>query len=105
MTVMEGLVVDLPGTASGDTRTASSRLAKPAKPSEYDGDRANGCTFFNSCTLYLGLCANEFRDDQAQILWTLSFMKMGRAATFASRVFAHESKTGEVRFKDWKEFE
>ena len=31
-------------------------------------------------------------------------MKMGRAATFASRVFAHASKTGEVRFKDWKEF-
>ena len=31
-------------------------------------------------------------------------MKMGRAATFASHVFAHASKTGEVQFKDWKEF-
>ena len=105
MMVTEGLVVDLPGAASGDTRTASSHLAKPAKPSEYDGDHANGHTFFNSCTLYLGLCANEFCNDQAQILWTLSFMKMGRAATFALRAFAHASKTGEVRFKDWKEFE
>ena len=64
MTVMEGLVADLPGAASGDTRTASSRLAKPAKPSKYDGDRVNGRTFFNSCTLYLGLCANEFHNDQ-----------------------------------------
>ena len=65
MMVTEGLVVDLPGAASGDTRTASSCLAKPAKPSKCDGDRANGHTFFNSCTLYLGLCANEFHDDQA----------------------------------------
>ena len=105
MMVTEGLVADLPGAASGDTRTASRHLAKPAKPSEYDGDCANGHIFFNSCTLYLGLCANEFREDQARILWTLSFMKMGRAATFASHVFAHASKTGEVRFKDWKEFE
>ena len=55
-----GLVADLPGVASGDTGTASSCLAKPAKPSEYDGNCANGCTFFNSCTLYLGLCVNEF---------------------------------------------
>ena len=34
MMVMEGLVVDLPGAASGDTRTASSHFAKPVKPSE-----------------------------------------------------------------------
>ena len=65
MMMTEGLVVDLPGAASGDTRTASSCLAKPVKPSEYDGDHANGCTFFNSCTLYLGLCVNEFCNDQA----------------------------------------
>ena len=32
-------------------------------------------------------------------------MKMGRAATFTLWVFAHASKTGEVCFKDWKEFE
>ena len=65
MTVMEGLVVDLPGAASGDIRTASSRLAKPVKPSKYDGNCVNGRTFFNSCTLYLGLCANKFCDNQA----------------------------------------
>ena len=65
MMVTEGLVVDLPGVALGDTRTASSRLAKPVKPSKYDGDHANGHAFFNSCTLYLGLCVNEFRDNQA----------------------------------------
>ena len=65
MMVMEGLVADLPGAASGDTRTASSHLAKPVKPSKYDGNRVNGRTFFNSCTLYLGLCANEFCDNQA----------------------------------------
>ena len=105
MMVTEGLVEDLHGAASGNTRTASCHLAKPVKPSKYDGDCVNGCTFFNSCTLYLGLCVNEFRDNQAQILWTLSFMKMGRAATFTLLEFAHASKTGEVCFKDWKEFE
>ena len=64
MMMMEGLVADLPGAALGDTRTASSYLAKPAKPSKYNGNHANGCTFFNSCTLYLVLCANEFEDNQ-----------------------------------------
>ena len=104
MMMTEGLVADLPGAALGDTRIASSRLAKPAKLSEYNGDHVNGHTFFNSCTLYLGLCMNEFQDDQAQILSTLSFMKMGKAA-FALQVFGYASKTGEVCFKDWKEFE
>ena len=93
MMMTEGLVADLPGAALGDTRIASSRLAKPAKLSEYNGDHVNGHTFFNSCTLYLGLCVNEFQDDQAQILSTLSFMKMGRAA-FTLQVFGHASKTG-----------
>ena len=31
-------------------------------------------------------------------------MKMGRVATFTLWVFAHASKTGEVRFKDWMVF-
>ena len=74
------------------------------KPSKYDDDHANRHTFCNSCTLYLGLCGNEFRDDQVQILWTLSIMKMGRASNFALHVFANASKTGKVQFKDWKEF-
>ena len=60
MTMMKGLVVDLPGAALGDTGTASSCLAKPVKPFKYNGDCVNGCIFFNSCTLYLGLCVNEF---------------------------------------------
>ena len=75
----EGLVADLPGASSGDTRTASSHLAKPEKPSEYNGDCANGHTFFNSCILYLGLCANEFHDDQAQVLWTLVLHEDGKS--------------------------
>ena len=37
MTMTEGLVADLPSAASGDTRTASSHLAKPAKHSKYNG--------------------------------------------------------------------
>ena len=69
-------------------------MAEPAKPSEFDGDRANGRSFLQSCTLYLGVCASDFPDEQSQILWAMSYMKTGRAATFATRAFTHEAKNG-----------
>ena len=63
-------------------------LVEPAWPSEFDGDRSKGCAFLNSCLLYLGFCSKDFPDNQARILWTLSFLKSGRAAVFATRVYA-----------------
>ena len=35
------------------------QMAEPAKPSEFEGNRVNGCSFLQSCTLYLGVCASD----------------------------------------------
>jgi hypothetical protein len=35
---------------------------KPDVPSNFDGDRAQGCTFLTSCRLYISLTASDFID-------------------------------------------
>ena len=103
-TTTASLIAALPGTAVAQGGSSSKHGAKPAKPSEYDGDRANGRTFLQSCTLYLDLCSRDFPDEKSQILWALSFMKSGRAAIFATRVFTHEAKNGVPLYPSWKDF-
>jgi hypothetical protein len=78
--------------------------AEPAKPSEFNGDREKGCTFFNSCLLYLHACRVDFTDDQTKILWVLSFMKSGWAAVFADRAFAKEACQNQPAYLDWASF-
>ena len=95
-----GLMAGLPSRI----RAPAKRTAEPAKPSEYDGNRANGRNFIQSCRLYLGVCASDFPDEQSQILWALSFMKTGRAATFAARAFTYEAKNGTPLYANWKAF-
>jgi Retrotransposon gag protein/Zinc knuckle len=97
-------IAALPGTAVAHGGSSLKHGVKPAKPSEYDGDHANGCTFLQSCTLYLGLCASDFPDEKSQILWALSFMKSGREAIFATRAFTHEAKNGVPLYPSWKDF-
>ena len=79
-------------------------MAEPAKPSEFDGNCANGHGFLQSCTLYLGVCASDFPDEQSQILWAMSYMKTGRAVTFATHAFTHEAKNGMPLYANWKAF-
>jgi hypothetical protein len=59
---------------------------KPGVPADFDGNRHKGRSFLNSCILYISLCEAEFKNDQAKILWILSYMKEGRAASFADHV-------------------
>jgi hypothetical protein len=40
---------------------------KPGVPSNFDGDRAQGCTFLMSCELYISLTALDFVDEQVRI--------------------------------------
>jgi hypothetical protein len=94
------LMADLPAKSE----PLRPQQAAPAKPSEYDGDRANGKSFLNSVQLYISICENQFPNDQTRVLWTLSFMKSGRAATFANRVFVHESRSQTPFFEDWTAF-
>jgi hypothetical protein len=58
----------------------------PGAPSNFDGDRAQGCTFLTSCELYILLSQSDFVKDQVWIHWALSYFKGGHVATFAERV-------------------
>jgi hypothetical protein len=80
-------------------------LIKPGTPQDFDGDRAKGRAFLNSCRLYISLSSSEFADDQGKIHWVLSYMKSGRASTFADRVLRHEDKTQKNRFATWAAFQ
>jgi Retrotransposon gag protein len=101
---MASLIAALPGTAVAQGGSSSKHWAKPSKPSEYDGNRANGRTFLQLCTLYLGLCASDFPDEKSQILWALSFMKTRRAAIFPTHAFTHEAKNCVPLHPSWKDF-
>ena len=83
-----GLMAGLPSRI----HVSLKRTAKPAKLLEFDGNCANGCSFLQSCTLYLGVCASDFPDEQSQIRWAMSYMKTRRVATFATHAFTHEAK-------------
>jgi len=85
-------------------RTASSK-ARVATPSDYDGDRARGRAFLNSCNIYFRLCESQFENQQARILWALSYMKHGRAAKWADAIFRWEERNpGCDKFLDWEDF-
>ena len=65
----------------------AGRPPPPSLPTEFDGERSRGQAFLNSVQTYMHLCPNSFRSDQVKITWTLSYMKSGRAAKWAARVF------------------
>ena len=78
----------------------------PALPSEYDGDRMKGQTFLTSCQTYMRLCPDSFPEEQTKITWALSYMKSGRAAKWAERIFYWEEKNpGYSKFLDWDKFQ
>jgi hypothetical protein len=77
---------------------------KPALPSDFDGDRTKGRAFLNTVKWYLRSRGQEFRDHDHMIAWTLSFMKEGRALTFANQVTRQMDRTGQVPFESWDAF-
>ena len=78
---------------------------KPATPNDFNGDRLKGRTFLNSCQLYIALCKDQFRDEQTQIHWALSFMKSRRAALYANHILQKEASEDLLTFFSWWEFE
>ena len=85
--------------------TPPMRGPPPALPSEFDGDRTKGLAFLRSCQTYIRLCSDNFSDDQMKIVWALSYMKEGRAAKWAARIFRWEEENlGSRRFIDWQDF-
>ena len=75
------------------TPTPISRL-HPANPSDFDGDRSKGRVFLNSCELVYTLCLSDFTNDHSHVLWTLSFMKTGRANSFIEQTLQWEARRG-----------
>jgi hypothetical protein len=59
-------------------------------PSNFDGDRVQGCAFLMSCELYISLSQSDFIEDQVHIHWALSYFKGGRAVTFTERIIWQE---------------
>jgi hypothetical protein len=77
---------------------------KPATPSDFDGDRTKGRSFLNSVKWYLRSRGHEFRDLDHMVSWTLSFMKEGRALTFANQVTRQVDKQGGLPYTTWEGF-
>ena len=79
-------------------------LIKPASPSDFLGDCTTGQAFLNSCELYLQLAPHQFGDDQAKIMWVMSFMKGGRAARFVDRQMKGYQSIGSLSYTSWTDF-
>ena len=80
--------------ASTTTTPAPISWLKPATPLDFNGDCKRGHTFLNSCELFYVLCPSDFVNDQACVLWTLSFMETGRTNSFAEQTLRWEAKRG-----------
>lgn len=78
---------------------------RPAPPNEFDGTRDSGKAFLTSCRLYFSLCGGQLPDHQVRIHWALTFMKTGRAATFAQWVIQRQALSPGPVFATWDEFE
>jgi hypothetical protein len=77
---------------------------KPGIPSNFDGDRAQGCTFLTSCELYILLTASDCVDEQVRIHWVLSYFKGGCAASFAEHILWQELSLEKMCFMSWSDF-
>ena len=84
--------------------TPKESRIRPSAPMDFDGNRSKGHTFINQCELYMSLRKPDFPDHSVRITWTLTFMKSGRAATFAEHTLAYKAKHREDRFDTWAEF-
>jgi len=63
-------------------------------PLDFNGERHNGRTFLNSCSLYICLAPKQFHDKQERILWALTFFKEGCTAKWSKNIFRQEANTG-----------
>src|SRR5918992_241825 len=92
-------------TSETEATTVGGRTKiKPAPLLDFNRDHGKGCTFLNSCELYLCLSPNRFPDDLSKIYWALMYMKTDRAYMFVNRTLHYESITKLPRFHTWAEF-
>ena len=86
--------------------SASQKVSlKPSVPPDFSGDRTAGKAFLTTCKTYIHLCPEAFENEIVQIVWTMSYMKLGCASRWAAREFEYEARTGNLHFLDWTDFE
>jgi hypothetical protein len=98
-----------PPPASPPPVTTPLKASHPSRvnlgaPSNFDGDRAQGCAFLMSCELYISLSQSDFVEDQVCIHWALSYFKGGCVANFAEHIIRQEMRTGKMCFASWDKF-
>jgi hypothetical protein len=98
-----GRVREERGSKEMDRCPLTSRV-KPGIPSNFNGDRAQECTFLTSCELYISLTQLDFVEDQVCIHWALSYFKGGRVVNFAECIIWQEMRTRKMCFASWDEF-
>jgi hypothetical protein len=52
----------------------------------------------------MSLCSSNFADNQAKILWVLSYMKSRHASNFASDLIEYAETNGHDYYADWPAF-
>ena len=58
-----------------------------------------------SARTYIHLCPEVFANQEQQIVWTMSYMKSGRAQRWAERELMRLTPTGATGFDGWADFE
>ena len=106
---LEGMISELkdfPKNVSTITPVVpAGRPPPPTLPTEFDGEQSRGQAFLTSIQTYICLCPDSFHSNQVKITWALSYMKSGRAAKWAARIFRWEEENrGYSKFLDWDEF-
>ena len=93
-----------PSAPSAGRKESFQVFYEPLPPSEFDGDRSAGMTFWASCRSYIRYDPETFPDDATKIYWVMSHMTTGRAGRWATRELDREARNGCFRFPDWSAF-
>jgi len=93
-----------PSAPSAGQKEPFQVFYEPLPPSEFDGDRSAGTTFWASCRSCIRYDPETFPDDATKIYWVMSHMTTGRAGRWATRELDREARNGRFRFPDWSAF-
>jgi len=78
-----------PSAPSAGQKEPFQVFYEPLPPSEFNGDRSAGMTFWASCWSCICYDPETFPDDATKIYWVMSHMTTGRAGRWAARELDH----------------
>ena len=95
---------DTPHTPSKQPKTLPAHFMKPVNHNKFADDHDKGHAFLNLCNLYFALAPHRFTNDEARILWALSFMKSDCAALFINCTLRTYYVMGTLPYESKEEF-